>query len=276
MALEVLAAGSTLLAVFVRDLFGLQGPRWAEWLVVWLGLSLAGVFVALVLVQWTSGRLLHRTRTKYQRRARFAEAAGSLSEAHQHISDAIHQLRHDEGYAVSFHTALTALARSYSIVAGADCRATVKRLGYDGEEPEIRDFYVRTFGRDQKTGSTKHDRQMDRVTDNTDFEVLFEDPDRAWWFANDLTTVSPYKNSHWDESTVDSESYDYVATIVWPIRRTWREPDGQARQDLRGYLAVDTLAKDVFARSTDFGMGAGVAEHLYDLMVAVAESEAAP
>lgn len=265
----------TLTAVFVKDLLGLAGPRWAEILVMILGFSLAGIFLTLVAVQFLNSHLLHQTRTKYERRARFAQASGPLREAHTSLRDALHQLRNNEPHIESVRAALGSLATAYSVISGAVCRASIKRVGYDSDDPELLDFYVTTYARDPESGWQDHDDEPDLVVRNTDFEVLFGDPDRPWWMANDLRKVVPYNNTHWDEHTIQDETYDYLATIVWPIRRTWHQPTGERRDDMLGFLCIDTLTADAFSRATDLSFGATIADHLYMLLYEVRERDVA-
>jgi hypothetical protein len=177
------------------------------------------------------------------------------------------------------------LASAFSLVAGAACRVCVKQIE-NGERPaDTRQMLVSDLARSSGGHRRGGGAPRDYISDNTDFEELFHSNDK-YFFSNDLRELSRgglYKNSHWTRETVDNESYEYLATIVWPIHKAvsnrYAAKDLDAitdEHDLLGFLCVDTLEIDVFDRNQDSQLGAAYADMLYVVLKAWFNTHTSP
>lgn len=231
---------------------------------IWAVAVITMLFLALGGVQYSTGLRLRCLRSELGRSARFADGASHLHRAHGHIRDAVEDLQsEDSGYMDQLRTALDDLAVFYSHVARVTCRASVKEIYIpdDRNEPAIK-----TVCRSRNSTASPNE-DADLVKDNTDFHLLYNNPDRNWFFENDLSQRVPYANSHWDERTVAEGTYQYLATMVWPIRRKGTDDaTGRSTHDLLGFLCVDTLIPGSFDEDTDFSPGASIAEALYSFL----------
>src|SRR5205085_11571392 len=143
--------------------------------------------------------------------------------------------------------------------------------------PDTRRLYVQDLARSgpARPPVQADATQRDWVTDNTDFEsiVIEREP---FFFDNDLSSRTPSKNSHWGPDTVATKSYAYIAAIVWPIQKTRIAANNQRRDDVVGYLCVDSLTKGCFDEKADFYMGAAYADTLYTALKQLVQLRSRP
>ncbi len=143
-------------------------------------------------------------------------------------------------------------------VADPKCRVAIKQMREDGDGQPA----VETLCRDSRTAERFRD-DLALIRENSDFHWLVEKVsgfDR-YFFVDDLTTMSGYRNSHsdWREH--------YVSTIVWPIRA--ERPNAPGSLGVVGVLCVDSAKKGVFDRENSVQIGACVADIMYVVLAAV-------
>lgn len=221
----------------------------------------------------------------YSRKARFAEAQTS-------IHNSLHKLRNC-WFSIQFgglkddilreiSQSLEDFAFAFSLITGAHCRACIKDVYVDAdrqgrEEIGPRDIRVNTLVRSEDSVADELFAEPDWLVDNSDFEDLFAFPNLRCFFENDLIRrkrKGVYKNSHWTEERISRGDLDYISTIVWPVRKILKTevPDVEPiteRQDLVGFLCVDSLARGVFRKRFDFWLGAGYSDCLYMVIKAL-------
>jgi len=267
-----LFASLTTLALAVGAFLSLRGPSWATFLAIWICILLAISWIALFVQQRT-----------YDRSARYAKATTNVHDAFHYLRDAtlaiVKDPRNSEGFSPPLEQSATELAAAFSIVTGVKCRLCIKQMNVyqSDEDPRrtgeagLRDMVVRDVARSRGTWSRPH-MEPDYVSDNTDFELILVREQR-YFFSNDLRRETPYKNSHWDDTIVANRQYEYLSTIVWPIRRQIHDPSSRTRYRLLGFLCVDSLIPGVFDIETDFGLGAAYADTLFSLLSPLMDEE---
>jgi hypothetical protein len=269
--LEIASAVGGLLGFYLL-LVGQATELWVTILVIWLCVLSFGLFVALFVLERRYRSLMQRIRTKYYRRAAFAEAARSLRKAHKALRDATYNFHEGQPHMEDYLRSLDCMQTAYTVIAGAECRVSVKELRHLDDPTEgqfyVQQFYVQTFGRSRNSQAPNRapEDEPAPVISNTDFLTLFEDAGKTWFACNDLTQLPNYTNSNWDANTVAEQRYDYVATLVWPIRKDYTDENAVTQHDLVGYLCVDTLKADAFDKGTDFSFGAAFADTLYTFL----------
>jgi hypothetical protein len=194
------------------------------------------------------------------RRSRHAEAIANVREsvhkiATENLTDS-HSL--DEKKRV-LSCAMDDLSKAFSVVTGSNCRCCVKTV-----QVQEGKLYAQTFCRNSDyTGQdTPHP-----IEHNTDFNDLFQDKGRRWFFGNNLPELAKaggYLNTSKDWQT------RYRSTLIWPIRCE-RSGDAEA-PDLLGFLCVDSKRTRAFSEEYDHPLGAIVADTLCPFMMRIAKS----
>jgi hypothetical protein len=260
-------ATTTAAVLGIREVFHLEGSVWTR---------IVAIYLCLVV---TASLLLVVIQDRYRsRRVRYALAARPLHDAYHKLRDlsgSIDLGAPSDSLAPLLDESLTALAKAFSIITGSDCRTSVKELysednsGTQNINPHnamsLRPLMTRTLSRDTGSlaASAIRDESSDYVLSNTGHKrlLLANYTDRCF-FANNLLKVNPYENTHWQSD----EPREYLATIVWPIQLIKRSEGPDRRFDIRGFLAVDSLAIDTFRRNFDFDVGAAFADTLYPIL----------
>jgi hypothetical protein len=205
----------------------------------------------------------------FSRKARYAEAMNSLHNVQHSLRDAFVDIINKDKESVfsNIQSCLNQFSKAFSIITGVSCRACIKTIIKKGNN-----FYVETFARSD-TQYNKKDDDLDRIDKNTDFTLLF-DYENHFFFSNNLDNEKAYINSHWPRTDseirrfVKNKEYDYIATIVWPIRgkTTSKKPE------IIGFLCIDSKTRGVFNRRYDKDVGALVADALYSILRAYRNS----
>ena len=181
---------------------------------------------------------------------------------------------------------LNSLAKTFSILVGADCRACVKTLAISAPEGKavtredaINYAHALVFCRDSATldlmGAVRESERDTPINSNTGFRRLFESTKNRCHIANNILKLG----QQFQTTSVNKYggSLPYNSVIIWPIRVIIREEPvpGQnhdrlgaltADQNILGYLIVDTLSKKGFDGTFDFEVGAIVADLLYTFL----------
>jgi hypothetical protein len=118
------------------------------------------------------------------------------------------------------------------------------------------------------------DEANDWVSENTDFLYLFRNPRETAFLGSDLVSMlaKGYRNSHWTEDVIREERFQYRSAVVWPIRKRRSTTDADAihaKQDIFGYLCVDSMARAPFRERYDKPLGAAFADMLYPLLISL-------
>lgn len=157
------------------------------------------------------------------------------------------------------------LARAFSLITDHDCRVSIKIISAGAQSAnDIHDLKISTLCRSNE-GQEPDRTNPDRIEGNTDFKKIFVDK-VDFFFSNDLLKErdNGYENSHWDDEVFRNKSFEYLATIVWPISRPQSEATQSAQhREVIGFLCVDTHKTDVFHRMYDTSIGTAFAQALY-------------
>jgi hypothetical protein len=217
--------------------------------------------------------MLIRQEARYRREIRYAPAMVPLRKAFASLADASWTLLEGDGSEESFllhlRESLRFLAEAFSLITNETCRASIKMTSASaiGDEPEpgrALDVEVVTLCRNTDEDEAQH-IERDRIGNNTDFRQIFTE-NAVYFFCNNLPAQlnRGYQNSHWDARIIQANTFDYRATIVWPIARS-RLIDRRAREqrEIIGFLCVDTPATDVFNETYDVPLGAAFSQALH-------------
>ncbi len=242
----------------------------ARGLALWLCIATT-IFLLLLVVE----------EFRWHRKARYAEALESLHEVQECIRDAWREYTIAKSLELvndKLQDAVRHLAHAFSLITGVHCRACIKHLVVHPEAPPPieRALAAQTLVRSE--GPTDHDdaTDVDWLTDNSDFLVLFRSPNRRFFCGQDLPAMlnDGYQNSHWTQEVIQEERYEYRSALIWPIRK--RRPasidDAESihpYQDIFGYLCVDSLGRKIYQPRYDFSVGAAVADSLFPLLSAI-------
>lgn len=206
----------------------------------------------------------------YSRKARYAEAMKQLHKCAHEIRDSYWAIEsNNAGLCMeSVKSSLNSFASAFSIVTGTSCRACIKVIEHDSSKDPV-DFYTRTFCRNQKVAQSTNRDDPAPLEKNTDFKILYQqDDDENYFLSNNLTKRKRYQNSNWpsrhDKRAVfiKERKYQYISTIVWPIRSR----EVESNPEVIGFLCVDSLTRGVFERRYDVDTGAIIADMLYPLL----------
>lgn len=215
---------------------------------------------------------LHR---KCRDAVRYKNSVKNLHDCAHSMRDAFDRIiENNEAAANScIQTGLNKLANAFSFISGSNCRACIKIIQNDVQD----NFYTATLSRSGRSSAKTAKDAPNKILNNTDFMMLF-DKKINFFFSNDLSSVSPYHNSNWPddpqerESFINNKKYDYISTIVWPIR-SCNEND---EIKVIGFLCIDSRDKDVFNTETDIDFGASMADLLYPVLYAYRSSIVLP
>lgn len=260
--LNLIAALVTVFGVPVA-LFAYAGKESLVALVLSIGLTL------ILVCAWT---LLIVQEYRYTRKARYAEATGSIHDALHSLRDAQYALQKDDRDGVVLERlrhSLAALSAAFTLIAGVRCRVCIKEVSCETEgQVTAHTMSVTTLCRSETTPEPEPVADKDWVSDNTDFEDLFLGNAPRWFFDGNLPKRPGYKNSHWSQETWAKKDFPYRSTIVWPIRKTLygvndSRKNAEAAQDLLGFLCADSKARHAFSERYDAYLGAGLADAFY-------------
>lgn len=227
--------------------------------------------IALVVLAFASFIMFIWQEYRYARKARYAEATSQIHGALHHLRDAWYCWKNDgskldiDNY---IKLSLTALKGVFTLITGTNCRICIKVIyvpddDKDKREVGERELAVFTYMR-SGSGSDDGD-QVHWVSDNSDFQDILRNHGtaRKHFFANVLP-YNGYKNSKYNVG-VNPNIMDYRSTVVCPIRKYPYEQGSRPlqKQDLIGYLCVDSKAKKVFVRRFDVDLGLAFADALY-------------
>lgn len=211
----------------------------------------------------------------YSRKARYAEAMTKFHKAMHCLRDAHSAVqRNEESHSRKCtEECLSFFASAFSLITGVHCRSCIKTIACQGDENKDSSYYVRTFARGSTTPSSpriepKCYTEEDWIISNSDLLTLFKTKDNKF-FSNNLAKESGYQNSHWPndprerEKFNKNEEYDYISTIVWPIRDIYAE---QRNQIIAGFLCIDSKTRGIFTKRYDVEAGAILADALYPFL----------
>jgi hypothetical protein len=264
--LNVVAALVTIIGIPIALIRITEGPA---------GTVLAILVCLLCALAWI---LLAVEEFRWHRKARYAEAQPSCHLAYHALRDASFALLSgaDDWVICDYlKGSLHSLSAAFSLITGVHCRVCIKELicSNPKAEPKDRGLVTRTLCRSEEVPEPPMADSEDWITENSDFYLLFKNPEQRCFCRNNLPRLLPkgYRNSHWTSDVIESKCFPYVATIVWPIRKSLPKM-GQSvgalheDHDILGYLCVDSSTKNVFEERYDFGLGAAFADTLYSLL----------
>jgi hypothetical protein len=221
------------------------------------------IFAAYIIIL---GSLLTAREFVYSRKARFAEATRNIHQAVHSLRDASESIKNTnaESARQEICQTLADVQQAFSLITGVSCRACIKTIVYDTTQQRAS---TETFLRARGTTSNPTKDSEAPIDNNTDFKMLFEYKVPTF-FSNNLGNENPYLNSNWPEnnsernSFLKSQKYDYIATIVWPIRAK----ESGNPPEIIGFLCIDSKTRGVFSRRYDIDVGAIVADTLYPIL----------
>lgn len=231
-----------------------------------------------------AGVVLHR---RSRRNSRYAYAMAGLHSAVHIFRDEMATVDEwsDKGIKTCLTHILSAFCTTFAIIIGAPCRACIKVVDVVPPEGKKREeiplwelvhyCYARTFCRDLAThaqiGELPEERTAAPVSHNTAFRFLFDDVRKRHFLGNNLPKMQGYQNTSVHKYAIAGDKrwgLPYSATMVWPIRMVTSKDLGApavftGQQDIIGYLAIDSIAINVFHEEIDFEVGALLADALY-------------
>lgn len=215
-----------------------------------------------------------------ERRARFAEATGTLHDVFHRMRDASfiaieHDLhRNDQSIRDLHYSAfqdqlkhvLDALREFFVSATGqSQIRTCIKQLIVNDDDPD--DMYVDDVARDSTSEITGR-RVQTRVSQNTASKKLFMGEVRVFAANNVIEDWKrgKYTTARWNKLPKDPP---YRSVLVWPIQKLFNGEHYRL-----GFLCVDSKAEGVFdigrppnGEGDDFGIGAAVADTLYEVLL---------
>lgn len=167
---------------------------------------------------------------------------------------------------------LTVTAQVFSMVSSVKCRTSIKLLGQkpDASSDSLDAYYVTTLARDQASETESRERDKAEgtrhlVRDNTDFWTIIR-RQRSYFLNDGLSNSDNYENSSFK---LHPNLPKYESTIVWPIRYVYdahtagEHEEEPLRQDVCGFLTVDSRSKGSFSERYDVQLGAIISDGLY-------------
>lgn len=161
-------------------------------------------------------------------------------------------------------------AAAFSQLTGVTCRACIKVIiNINPKKPknpkktnkknkiDPKNFHTITLCRNENTKTSEDKDKPTPLNENSDFLSLFTKKDN-FFLSNDLSLTYDYRNSSWPnghkeiEQFIKAGEYDYISTIVWPVRIG---PTGGDKMVI-GFLCVDSKEKNVFVKEFDVNYGA--------------------
>jgi hypothetical protein len=240
---------------------------------------LAGFFVLILgFVIWQEYR--------YSRKSRYAEATYSIHNCVHLLRDyySLIDTMQEEDCKYCLTKVITSLANAFSLVTGTHCRACIETLqikNYSKEDfykltdprERVKYLYADTFCRDSITSTSNSEEEIDSnihpVNNNTDFRELYVNADMRFFYCkNTLKSNPPYQST----AIVTDGKLPYKSILVWPIRKMVSSQDKPCvdmlnkKQDIIGYLCVDSARRDVFNEGYDVEMGAIIADSMFTFL----------
>lgn len=203
----------------------------------------------------------------FQRLTQYGPAGLPMRRAFSFVAAASWHLVKGDGSRDAFRLrlkdSLEFFASAFTTITGSKCRASIKLIQIPPDTTSGREMQVVTLCRDENSAYPEI-REPDRLVDNTDFKQIFIE-DKRFFFCNDLRArVSRgYRNSHWNERTFEEDSFEYKATIVWPIERGEYDTQSNESREIIGFLCIDTLKVGAFSDMYDPSIGAAFSQALY-------------
>lgn len=226
----------------------------------------------------------------YAHKARYAEASPNLHQAFHSLRDAYFAVitnGSDDQVMGLLRQSLQSAATVFTTISGVNCRMCIKDL-YCADpkaNPPERGFITKDLCRsDRSVGPMGTQNELDWITENSDFYLLFADPQKKYFFSNNLPKLAKrvnYKNSHWDSDVYAEKKFPYNSTIVWPIRKCLEGdiqgfPRAHPWHDTLGYLCLDSKSKNVFNERYDSEIGMAYADALYSFIKILSERGSLP
>ncbi len=236
---------------------------------------------------------------RYSSKARYAEAMYALHlcihilrDMHYGLNDnnITNQNRRDD-----LSTALWSLARCFSLLKSVHCRACIKTIHFDDnifnkdvrtltDEERLRYLYVDTMTRDTETVKThdffykQEDPRQHSIAGNSDFRELYlmAPESRRSWISNDIYSNQNYQNTRYSEID-NKKDLGYRSVLILPIRKTTKglkyNEQKSCKQDILGFLCIDSKARGVFNNRYDTEVGALFSDALFILLKAWYQNE---
>jgi len=244
---------------FLLGLNAVDPPAYAWVMAIFMSAFCFVIFAALVVEEF-----------RWRRKVRYGEAQDQLHLAYHQLRDAHYALSRDQDETIiigMLQQAVAHFSTAMSVIAGVSCRCCVKEIIYENEDrpASIYNAAVRTIARSSLADTSRDQRkrgEYDRISDNSDFRVLFDDTGATCYAQGDITKVQGYQNSHADQGV---KSLPYRSVCVWPVKKRLLGSDG-LDDDLLGFLCVDSKATNAFRERYDEALGAAFADTLYPLL----------
>jgi len=223
---------------------------------------------------------------RYTRKARYAEATYSIHNCVHLLRDYYHEIETMQEIDCKHYLTkvTTSLANAFSLVTATHCRATIETIQiinyskddfYKLSEPRerVKYLFADTFCRDSISSTSNSEEEIDfnlhPIGNNTDFRELYLNADMRFYYCKDtLTANPPYQST----AILTGGKLPYRSILVWPIRKMVFDQDKPCnnllnkKQDIIGYLCVDSARRDVFREDYDVELGAIVADSLFTFL----------
>lgn len=252
--------------------------------------------VAILIIIFSSITLLAIQEYRYSRKTRYAEALVFIHSIVHRLRDTFNILNkfdssnpeiRKQSNNIIFKEAekiVTSFATAFSLITSVRCRACIKLIRLDetqkdyaslSKDEKERILYVETWTRDVDSNlfSPAGEEPKHWIYSNTDFKQLFDAQNPAtnkYFLENNLPKKHNYQNTSFKLYGEPNEKWTlpYKSTIVWPIRRITSkyerdEEQFTDKQDVLGYLCIDSDARNVFNDRYDIHVGAIVADSLF-------------
>lgn len=203
----------------------------------------------------------------YSRKARYAESSSVMHQCIHQLRNAYCAIKNNNAdFAfTSIRNSVVLFAQAFSLVTGTNCRACIKTVFYQKEEKD--GVYTRTFCRSNSSDLGDKDKELVPIKKNKDFYDLLTCK-KTYFFSNDLSQLHGYFNSNWPDdsektdSYIENKEYEYISTIVWPIRSL----SASEKPIIIGFLCIDSKSREVFNKRYDIDTGAILADSLFHVL----------
>jgi len=230
---------------------------------------------SLVLACFAIAGLCLSTRLRMYRKSRYADTLERVRNAVQVLMS---RMGDDSLTGEAYHTALQSavgmLTGAFTAFTGTHCRCCIKVVRLTGDcpsptlyGPQIANINLAAVSLCRDGGVCERDAHP--IGGNTDFNQLWQDKARKWFFGNNLPQMA--SKGRYNNSSTSWQDF-YKASIVWPIRRVFA--DGSKDADLIGFLCVDSKSIGVFSEEFDYPVGAIVADSLYPFLKQLEQTQA--
>jgi hypothetical protein len=229
----------------------------------------AGVIFLGVLSLCFYGQLIF-VKFKADRQIRYGQTLSIINDGFS----TIHELERKndypsaDSYIPGFNSLCEKISHAFSIITATACHVTIKIVVFENGRPK-----VQTFCRSSKSrfcSGKKVDHWIDK---NTDFLEVFENIGKRsgyFFFSNRLPFLFDYQNTSFEIHGKPSNNLfmrlwkwplPYKSTIVVPIC-----PENPTKDDLVGFLCVDSKAIGSFKKEYDVDLLLGVSSGIYNLI----------